>query len=962
MAENILINFEVDSSGLAPAVDQLERLGAIDKEAAAAFRATNAELGKRTQQLGAINKAAQQSGSATKKSIDDLDKSVQKLTQDIIEGMQEGVADALKEAGVSAKEFSDALAKGNTEVSKSSETLRERLRTITQELQTLKAAGKDNTDQYRLLVAEAGNLQDAMADVSQEIRNVGSDTRVLDGVIGVAQGIAGGFAVAQGAAALFGAENEELQEVLLRVNATMAILQGLQQVSNVLQKESSALKLADIVITKIQTAAQAAFAVVVGTSTGALRAFRIALAATGVGALIIAFGFIIQKIIDFTEATNDAAESEERFNKALEDTEKRLSADNAALDAATKKRIALSKQRGDAESEQQKIELDALKQREQRIAAEIRLQTQLFQLEVKNGKVSEEVQKAYNKRVSELGAERLALNNEIAVAEIELETKLTEEIIEQGEKRQAEREKAAAEAKRLAEEAAQRLRELRNQELQDQLAALERQLLAAQEAGTETLRIEQQIIGKKAELDLNAEKLTQNEIKLIRERAAADQLRIARENAQQLSNAALEGLIAQNNAELTQLNLSAAERLRLQEENIITAAQLEVNAAENNSAKIKAIEAKRDADIKANRLRSIQEAVDYEIQLQQARSGAYLRENEKIASDTEASQAERFAAIDELTNHEIESIDKRQAALNKQLQDGLISRRDYDLQYEQLADQAEEAVEKSEQRKTDILKAEEQKRREEVQRTIDFTIETAQQVLQVIQEFFSQQSEAELNRVDEQRKQVEDLRESGAITEKEAQARLKRLDQEERKIRAQQAQRDKQIAIFNAVINTAQAFTRALATGGPVFAAIVAALGAAQIALIASRPIPKFGKGKKNNYQGLAEIGETGSELVEKNGQLYVAPARTIVWLGAKDKVYNPEETRHMLEARGGRAQQIKRVDSTGAASNVMDYEKLGKVIARNTPGLSLNIDGYKDFVIQGHAFTTYLNNRRSYK
>lgn len=938
MAENILINFEVDYTGLQPAIDQLEQLGAVDKNAAAAFRATNTELAKRTQQLGSVSKTAQQAGTVTKKSIDELDKSVLKLTNDLVQGMREGVTDALKEAGVSAQEFSAALKTGNTEVAKSSETVRSRLREITQELALMKARGEDNTAQYRALTAEAGNLTDALGDVSQEIRGAAADSQLLEGTIGIVQGLAGGFAAVQGAAALFGNESEELQEVLLRVNATMAILQGLQQVNTVLQKESAASKAADIIVTKAQTAAQVVFATVVGTSTGALRAFRIALAATGVGLLVLALGALVA-------ALSDTADEMEDVNRILERNKQLIDEDANAIKRRTDLEVARAQAAGKAESDLTRIRGRGLQ--EQRAALLRANQELATQRDTLNATTKEYGQ--LNERIQE---------NADAIRDIDVQTQI--EALQLQRQLSEEAKKAAEERKRLAEEAAQRERELRDQQLQDQLAALDRQLLAAQNAGTETLRIEQAIISKKAELDLNAENLTANQIKLIRERAAADQLALAKKNAAELSAIALEGLIAQNTAALQQLNLAAEERLRLQEDNIITAAQLEVNAAEGNAARIIEIEARRDAQIRDNRQKTIQEAVNYEIQLQQARSGAYLRENERIASDAEAATADRFAAIDELTNYELAAINQQQDALNRQLQEGLISRRDYNLQYEQLVDQAEQATEASEKRKTEITKAEEQRRREEVQRTIDFTIETAQQVVGLLQELFAQQADAELVRVDEQRKQIEDLRESGAITEKEAQARLKRLDQEERRIKQQQAQRDKQIAIFNAIINTAQAITRALATGGPVFAAIVAALGAAQIALIASRPIPKFGKGKKGNYEGLGEVGETGSELVESNGQLYIAPKRTIVWLGAKDKVYNPQETKAMLDARGGSVKALKpgvpSIQQTG-----IDYDKLGKVIAKNTPGLSLNIDGYKDFVIQGHAFNTYLKNRRSY-
>jgi hypothetical protein len=68
----------------------------------------------------------------------------------------------------------------------------------------------------------------------------------------------------------------------------------------------------------------------------------------------------------------------------------------------------------------------------------------------------------------------------------------------------------------------------------------------------------------------------------------------------------------------------------------------------------------------------------------------------------------------------------------------------------------------------------------------------------------------------------------------------------EAEIKRQQFISNKIAAVIMATINTAEAVTKAFTIGpfaGPVYAAIIGALGAAQIALIASQPIPKFHQG-----------------------------------------------------------------------------------------------------------------------
>lgn len=64
------------------------------------------------------------------------------------------------------------------------------------------------------------------------------------------------------------------------MQAAIAVANGVQQIA-ALVTEQSAIK------TAVLTTAQTAYSLAVGTSTGALKVFRLALAATGVGALVI---------------------------------------------------------------------------------------------------------------------------------------------------------------------------------------------------------------------------------------------------------------------------------------------------------------------------------------------------------------------------------------------------------------------------------------------------------------------------------------------------------------------------------------------------------------------------------------------------------------------------------------------------------------------------------------------------
>lgn len=217
------------------------------------------------------------------------------------------VANAYKTAGksiaaaFSGGEVKKALADQNTafdNLNKKGKTLSGQLRSLKNELSQLEVAGKGGTAQFRQLTLEAARLEDQVGDTRARVANLASDTFKFDAAVEATQGLAAGFEVAQGAAALFGDESEDLQKALLKVQAATAIANGVQQIANLLLEESR-------IKTLLTTQAQAAYAVVVGTSTGAMKAFRIALAATGVGLLVLGLVALVQNFDKVKKAFSD---------------------------------------------------------------------------------------------------------------------------------------------------------------------------------------------------------------------------------------------------------------------------------------------------------------------------------------------------------------------------------------------------------------------------------------------------------------------------------------------------------------------------------------------------------------------------------------------------------------------------------------------------------------------------------
>jgi hypothetical protein len=197
---------------------------------------------------------------------------------------------------------------GFDQVTEKTKTLKQQLREIKDQLGTMDEGSKG----FKELVAEAGALQDKIGDLDQQVKNFASDTGNVDAALGGLTAVTGGFEAVQGAMALVGSENENLQLAMLKVQGAMALANGVQQVQIALNKDSALMKGVDAVKTTALTIATSAYTAVVGTSTGALKLFRLALVSTGIGAIVVGIGLLIANFDKVTDAIMGAYD---KFNK-----------------------------------------------------------------------------------------------------------------------------------------------------------------------------------------------------------------------------------------------------------------------------------------------------------------------------------------------------------------------------------------------------------------------------------------------------------------------------------------------------------------------------------------------------------------------------------------------------------------------------------------------------------------------
>lgn len=193
--------------------------------------------------------------------------------------------------------------------------LKQELRSIEGELNKMASSGDTGSEAFKKLQQRAGEVKDQIGDTKNAIKALSSDTFKLDAFSQAAQGIAGGFAAAQGAMALFGSENKAVEEAIKKTQGAMALLQGVTAITNILQKDSAFSLL-------FLGKAQQANTVATEGAAVATKGFSRALIATGIGAIVVLIGTLVAYWDDLKSAVTGVNEETKKYiETAKADTE-----------------------------------------------------------------------------------------------------------------------------------------------------------------------------------------------------------------------------------------------------------------------------------------------------------------------------------------------------------------------------------------------------------------------------------------------------------------------------------------------------------------------------------------------------------------------------------------------------------------------------------------------------------------
>lgn len=279
------------------------------------------------------------------------------------QGVKKDLEAINNEAGKVSENVSkyDAFAARFEKITNSTKPLKSQLGSLKRLLADMNMEGFDDHGLMTEVAMKAGRIKDAINDASDAVNRFSSDTQRLDAGIQAFQLGAAGASVLAGAMGMVGVESEKTQRMILKVQSALALLNGVQQIANLLNKDSALMQRLKAVSLAASTRAEVQNTGAIAANTVAERANTTATAAATVaqngwntakaiakallgdftGLILLGVGAMTTYAIATAGATDEqaklndevdeAAEKQKRYKSVMSDTFAGLMSDYTKL-------------------------------------------------------------------------------------------------------------------------------------------------------------------------------------------------------------------------------------------------------------------------------------------------------------------------------------------------------------------------------------------------------------------------------------------------------------------------------------------------------------------------------------------------------------------------------------------------------------------------------------------------------
>lgn len=275
-------------------------------------------------------------------------------------------------------------------VNQSNKSLKAQIKEATVELIQAQQKFGDYSKEALVAAKNLAQLRDRMAEAS-ETATLFDPGKKFQAVAGAVSAMASGFAVAQGAMGLFGAESEEVEKTLLKVQSAMALSQGLSTIADSAKdfqrlkaivvdalKSIATAKAVDTVATEANavatgasTAAIAVDATVKGGATIATTALAVAtnilnaslailtapifLVIAAIAGLVVGIGYLTGAFGDFDGSAAAAEKANKALSQEIDNLAKSTEKSNKEMERNNNYLLEMAKASGASSSELRKL-------------------------------------------------------------------------------------------------------------------------------------------------------------------------------------------------------------------------------------------------------------------------------------------------------------------------------------------------------------------------------------------------------------------------------------------------------------------------------------------------------------------------------------------------------------------------------------------------------------------------------
>lgn len=186
--------------------------------------------------------------------------------QDNLSGTINQVRQRLEDVGSSTTQL-DSIQQKFQKIEQSTAPLKRKLRDLKNLMAQMNLDGLSGTDLFNRMAEQAGTYADALGDATTATNVFANDNFKLEAMAQGLTGIAGAASIATGVMGVLGTENEKVAQAIMKVQSVLAILNGVQAVANVLNKDSAFMLRLKQIRTAASTAATRGETAALGANT-----------------------------------------------------------------------------------------------------------------------------------------------------------------------------------------------------------------------------------------------------------------------------------------------------------------------------------------------------------------------------------------------------------------------------------------------------------------------------------------------------------------------------------------------------------------------------------------------------------------------------------------------------------------------------------------------------------------------